>query len=162
MKKFLELTGFGNNEKHLISLDSIMSIHFDERYTSITLTGGLKINVNEDEDIIRELLKGGSQSTIVSYGDFLPQSNTKYNPVSEEEFLKSLEDWMDSDYDVMLSPEEVEDMEEIKSALRGELGNGGGEEVSLDQLRLMFNGSLEEDRDIDEEWDEYERGELPI
>ncbi len=160
MKKFIEVTGFGNGEKHLISVDNIINIHFDERYTSIILVGGFKVNVQETEEMIREILEDGLQSQIVGFGDFNPSKT--FQPLSEEAFLKSLDEWMENEDDFMLSPEELEDMEEIKSALREEIGSEGGDVVSLDQLRLMFNGSLEEDRDVDEEWEEYERGELPF
>lgn len=158
MKKFIEVTGFGNSEKHLISVDNIINIHFDERYTSIILVGGFKVNVQETEEMIREILEDGLQSQIVGYGSFNPSRS--YPSLSEEDFLKSLDDWMDNEDDFMLSPEELEDMEEIKSALREELG--GGEVLSLEDMRDVTFVNEDDSRDLDEEWDEYEKGELPF
>ena len=53
--KILEVTGFGNKEKHLIPLNNIICFHFDERYTSIILAGGNKVNVIEIESTIKEM-----------------------------------------------------------------------------------------------------------
>ena len=50
--KFLELTGFGNKHKHLISLRSIADIEFQSNYTHISLTNGHVVNVVEDEQTI--------------------------------------------------------------------------------------------------------------
>lgn len=56
MKKFLRLKGFGNKETHLIPLKNIVDIHFTNDFTSITLIGGYKVNVNENESDIMEML----------------------------------------------------------------------------------------------------------
>ena len=50
--KFLELTGFGNKNKHLISLRSIADIEFQSNYTHISLNNGHSVNVVEDEQTI--------------------------------------------------------------------------------------------------------------
>lgn len=50
--KFLELTGFGNKNKHLISLRSIADIEFQSNYTHISLNNGHSVNVIEDEQTI--------------------------------------------------------------------------------------------------------------
>ena len=50
--KFLEVTGFGNKHKHLISLRSIADIEFLPQYTHINLNNGHSVNVIEDEKTI--------------------------------------------------------------------------------------------------------------
>jgi hypothetical protein len=55
--KFLELTGFGNKHKHLISLRSIADIEFGMSYTHISLTNGGVVNVIEDEKEIMDMIK---------------------------------------------------------------------------------------------------------
>jgi hypothetical protein len=50
--KFLELTGYGNKHKHLVSLRSIADIEFQSNYTHISLTNGGSVNVIEDEQTI--------------------------------------------------------------------------------------------------------------
>jgi hypothetical protein len=52
--KFLELTGFGNKHKHLVSLRSIADIEFGISYTQIFLTNGGIVNVIENE---KEIIK---------------------------------------------------------------------------------------------------------
>lgn len=59
--KFLELNGYGNNFKHIISLKSISDIAFEPNYTHIVLNNGTSVNVIEnEEEIIRMIhhLKG--------------------------------------------------------------------------------------------------------
>ena len=52
--KFLELTGYGNNFKHIMSLKSISDISFETNYTHIVLNNGTSVNVIEnEEEIIR-------------------------------------------------------------------------------------------------------------
>ena len=50
--KFLELTGYGNKHKHVISLRSIADIEFLPQYTHINLNNGNSVNVIEDEQTI--------------------------------------------------------------------------------------------------------------
>ena len=50
--KFLEVTGFGNKHKHLISLRSIADIEFQSQFTHINLNNGHSVNVIEDEQTI--------------------------------------------------------------------------------------------------------------
>lgn len=50
--KFLEVTGFGNKHKHLISLRSIADIEFLPQYTHISLNNGASVNIIEDEQTI--------------------------------------------------------------------------------------------------------------
>ena len=54
--KFLELTGFGNKHKHLISLRSIADIEFGMSYTHISLNNGNSINVIENEKEITDMI----------------------------------------------------------------------------------------------------------
>jgi len=54
--KFLELTGFGNEFKHIISLKSISDITFERTYTHITLNNGTAVNVIENESEIIQMI----------------------------------------------------------------------------------------------------------
>ena len=54
--KFLELTGFGNKYKHLISLRSIADISFEPTYTHISLNNGNSVNVIENEKEIMDMI----------------------------------------------------------------------------------------------------------
>jgi hypothetical protein len=54
--KFLELTGFGNKHKHLVSLRSIADIEFGISYTQIFLTNGGIVNVIENEKEIINMI----------------------------------------------------------------------------------------------------------
>jgi hypothetical protein len=54
--KFLELTGFGNKHKHLISLRSIADIKFQSNYTHISLNNGTSVNVIETEKEITDII----------------------------------------------------------------------------------------------------------
>jgi hypothetical protein len=55
--KFLELTGFGNKYKHLISLRSIADISFEPTYTHISLNNGYGVNVIENEEEIMDMIR---------------------------------------------------------------------------------------------------------
>ena len=55
--KFLELTGFGNKHKHLVSLRSIADIEFGISYTQIFLTNGGIVNVIENEKEITDMIR---------------------------------------------------------------------------------------------------------
>lgn len=55
--KFLELTGFGNKHKHLVSLRSIADIEFGISYTQIFLTNGGIVNVIENEKEIMDIIR---------------------------------------------------------------------------------------------------------
>jgi len=55
--KFLELTGFGNKHKHLISLRSIADIEFGMSYTHISLNNGNSVNVIENEKEIIDMIR---------------------------------------------------------------------------------------------------------
>lgn len=62
--KILEVTGYGNKDKHLIPLKNIINIQFEGRFTSITLSGGFKVNVLESESTIKEMLEYFESETI--------------------------------------------------------------------------------------------------
>ena len=55
--KFLELTGFGNKHKHLISLRSIADVEFTKDYTHISLNNGNAVNVVENEKEIMDMIR---------------------------------------------------------------------------------------------------------
>ena len=55
--KFLELTGFGNKHKHLISLRSISDIEFLSNYTTILLNNGHTVNVIENDEEVMNILE---------------------------------------------------------------------------------------------------------
>ena len=55
--KFLELTGYGNKYKHLISLRSIADIAFEPTYTHISLNNGNGVNVIENEKEITDMIR---------------------------------------------------------------------------------------------------------
>jgi hypothetical protein len=55
--KFLELTGYGNHHKHLISLRSIADIAFEPNYTHISLINGHNVNVVETESTIMGMIR---------------------------------------------------------------------------------------------------------
>ena len=54
--KFLELTGFGNKNKHLISLRSLSDIVFEKDHTRISLNNGNVVNVIENEKEIMDMI----------------------------------------------------------------------------------------------------------
>jgi len=54
--KFLELTGFGNKNKHLISLRSLSDIAFEKDHTRISLNNGNVVNVIENEKEIIDMI----------------------------------------------------------------------------------------------------------
>ena len=85
--KFLELTGFGNNHKHFISLRSISDIEFLPNYTSILLNNGHIVNVIENQKQITDIINY-HQSEIVSveYLDDLEAQITAYEEMEADRF----------------------------------------------------------------------------
>lgn len=55
--KYIEVIGWGNEKKHLIPLNQICDITFEEPYTVISLTNGRTINSTQTESIIKEMLQ---------------------------------------------------------------------------------------------------------
>jgi len=55
--KYIEITNWGNERKHLIPLNNIVDFDFSDSFTTITLTSGKSINALETESTIREMLK---------------------------------------------------------------------------------------------------------
>jgi uncharacterized protein YlzI (FlbEa/FlbD family) len=55
--KYIQLTSWGNNKKHLVPLKAIADIEFGEPHTTIKLSNGNSINVIEDNLIITSLLE---------------------------------------------------------------------------------------------------------
>jgi len=86
--KFLELTGFGNNHKHFISLRSISDIEFLPSYTTILLNNGHIVNVIENQKQITDIINY-HQSEIVSveYLDDLEAQITAYEEMNADRFV---------------------------------------------------------------------------
>ena len=85
--KFLELTGFGNKHKHLISLRSISDIEFLSNYTTILLNNGHTVNVIETQKEITDIITY-HQSEIVSveYLDNLEAQIAAYEEMEANRF----------------------------------------------------------------------------
>lgn len=81
--KFLELTGFGNKNKHFVSLRSIADIEFQSNYTHISLNNGHVVNVIEDEQTIVSMINYLS-SDIVSQ-DYMENLQAQINAYEEME-----------------------------------------------------------------------------
>ena len=81
--KFLELTGFGNKNKHLVSLRSNADIEFQTQYTHISLTNGSSVNVIEDEQTIVSMINYLS-SDIVSQ-DYMENLQAQIDAYEEME-----------------------------------------------------------------------------
>jgi uncharacterized protein YlzI (FlbEa/FlbD family) len=88
--KFLELTGFGNNHKHFISLRSISDIEFLPSYTTILLNNGHIVNVIETQKQITDIINY-HQSEIVSieYLDDLEAQINAYEEMNADRFVLS-------------------------------------------------------------------------
>ena len=81
--KYLELTGYGNQRKHIIPLNKIVEFDFEEQYTSVGLSNGFRVNVVENESAIKELLHylGStlvSEQLIADYYEHRNQMNEAY------------------------------------------------------------------------------------
>ena len=85
--KFLELTGFGNNHKHFISLRSISDIEFQSNYTHINLNNGHSVNVVETQKQITDIITY-HQGEIVSvkYLDDLEAQIEAYEEMNANRF----------------------------------------------------------------------------
>ena len=85
--KFLELTGFGNNHKHFISLRSISDIEFLPSYTTILLNNGHIVNVVETQKQITDIITY-HQGEIVSvrYLDDLEAQINTYEEMNADRF----------------------------------------------------------------------------
>jgi len=54
--RFIEVTEWGNNHKHAISLEKVVDFEFRSNFTSIALISGKNVNVLELESTIKEML----------------------------------------------------------------------------------------------------------
>jgi hypothetical protein len=81
--KFLELTGYGNHHKHLISLRSISDITFEKLYTQISLTNGRVVNVVETESTIMDMLD--YQQGVIISKDYMDNLNAQIEAYEEME-----------------------------------------------------------------------------
>lgn len=86
--KLLELTGFGNNHKHFISLRSISDIEFLPSYTHISLNNGNSVNVVETQKQITDIITY-HQGEIVSveYLDNLEAQFEAYEEMNADRFV---------------------------------------------------------------------------
>ena len=86
--KFLELTGFGNNHKHFISLLSISDIEFLSSHTTILLNNGHIVNVIENQKQITDIITY-HQGEIVSveYLDDLEAQFEAYEEMDADRFV---------------------------------------------------------------------------
>jgi hypothetical protein len=88
MTKYIELTGYGNNRKHLVPIKAIVDICFeDPKYTSIKLITGATINVIEEEMTIIDLLS--FHGVIIANLDVL-ESMKNNHPFDDYEYDDSL------------------------------------------------------------------------
>jgi len=81
--KFLELTGFGNNHKHFVSLRSISDIEFLSSHTHIGLSNGNSVNVIETQKQITDIITY-HQGEIVGV-EYLDDLETQINAYYEME-----------------------------------------------------------------------------
>jgi len=81
--KFLELTGFGNNHKHFVSLRSISDIEFLSSHTHIGLSNGNSVNVIENQKQITDIITY-HQGEIVGV-EYLDDLETQINAYYEME-----------------------------------------------------------------------------
>ena len=85
--KFLELTGFGNKHKHLISLRSISVIEFLANYPTILLNNGRTVNLIETQKEITDIITyHQSEIVIVEYLDDLEAQIEAYEEMNADRF----------------------------------------------------------------------------
>lgn len=78
--KYIELTGYGNETKHLVALALITNIEFLKEYTKIYLSGSSVINVNENYSVIEELINiNGGEITTQSHVNRNKLQNTMWS-----------------------------------------------------------------------------------
>ena len=91
--KFLELTGFGNKHKHLVSLRSIADIEFGISYTQIFLTNGGIVNVIENEkEIIKMINYQNGDIVGVEYLENLQAQINAYEEMEADRFAVGEDD----------------------------------------------------------------------
>ena len=78
--KYIELTGYGNETKHLVALALITNIEFLKEYTKIYLSGSSVINVKENYSVIEELISiNGGEITTQSHVNRNKLQNTMWS-----------------------------------------------------------------------------------
>ena len=86
--KFLELTGFGNNHKHFISLRSISDIEFLSSHTTILLNNGHTVNVIENQKQITDIITYHQGEIVgVEYLDDLEAQFEAYEEMDADRFV---------------------------------------------------------------------------
>lgn len=68
--KYIEVTGWGNNKKHLLPLSKIIDFSFEDTYTTLSLSSGSHLNVIENKEQIEEMLNWHG-AKIVNYNTIL-------------------------------------------------------------------------------------------
>ena len=85
--KFLELTGFGNNHKHFISLRSISDIEFLSSHTIIGLSNNNSVNVIENQKQITDIITYHQGEIVgVEYLDDLEAQFGAYEQMNADRF----------------------------------------------------------------------------
>ena len=79
--KYIELTAWGNNKKHLIPLNKIVDFNFEDKYTTLSLISGSYLNVIENQEQITEILNYHG-AKIVSI-DIIDQEKEEYSAAYE-------------------------------------------------------------------------------
>ena len=62
--KCIEVVGYGNQRKHLIPIGKIVDIEFLDSYTTLSLTNGKQVNIEEDYFMITEMLSFHSANLV--------------------------------------------------------------------------------------------------
>ena len=79
--KYIEVTAWGNNKKHLIPLNKIVDFNFEDKYTTLSLISGSHLNVIENQEQITEILTYVG-AKIVSI-DIIDQEKEEYSATYE-------------------------------------------------------------------------------
>ena len=75
--KYIEVTGWGNNRKHLIPINKIVDFNFEDNYTALSLISGTYLNIVETKEQIEEMLSWHGAKIINS--DKIDQHKEEYS-----------------------------------------------------------------------------------
>lgn len=79
--KYIEVTAWGNNKKHLLPLNKIIDFTFEDKYTTLGLVSGSHLNILETKEQIEEILNWHG-AKIVNY-DTITQYQEEYSATYE-------------------------------------------------------------------------------
>ena len=79
--KYIEVTAWGNNKKHLVPLNKIVDFSFQDNYTTLSLSGGSILNVIETKIQIEEMISWHGAKIINS--DTIDQYNEEHSAAYE-------------------------------------------------------------------------------